>query len=465
MSNPEQTLEFSHSRAARITATFLTAQALALVAFVQPVSAHHLMDWDPVYGCETPSADSPDYGTKVLGKVGLNSYSYNMTLKIDGVKVVDGEGNPELVEPGSDKTRTFPGAASGRHYADGEHKITVETDDLLGGDYTKPITVNCIDEATGQPWPAVVATAITSPDSPVATVTIVPATAAAPPASSVNNKNRVRVFDTEGNAYLLNGDDVLNETSLPAGTSLNMPIVGGAKMPNGDGYWEVAADGGVFSNGDARFYGSAGGIKLNQPVVGMAATPSGEGYWLVASDGGIFAYGDAGFYGSTGSIKLNKPIVGMTATKSGKGYWLAASDGGIFAYGDAAFEGSAGNVELAKPVVGMDRTNTGNGYWLVASDGGILSYGDAKFEGSAADISLQTPVVGMAAVRPTNLSETTASLGYNIVTSDGNIFPFGTKYPGNTAGRTGPDNPLVGGVSDNKAVDIGEPPILVYNAG
>ena len=32
-----------------------------------------------------------------------------------------------------------------------------------------------------------------------------------------------------------------------------------------------------------------------------------QGYWLVASDGGIFSYGDAVFYGSTGAIILNKP--------------------------------------------------------------------------------------------------------------------------------------------------------------
>ena len=38
--------------------------------------------------------------------------------------------------------------------------------------------------------------------------------------------------------------------------------------------------------------------------------PSSNGYWLVAADGGIFNYGDAGFFGSTGAIKLNKPIVG-----------------------------------------------------------------------------------------------------------------------------------------------------------
>jgi hypothetical protein len=32
---------------------------------------------------------------------------------------------------------------------------------------------------------------------------------------------------------------------------------------------------------------------------------------LVAADGGIFSFGDAHFYGSTGSIRLNQPVVGM----------------------------------------------------------------------------------------------------------------------------------------------------------
>ena len=62
----------------------------------------------------------------------------------------------------------------------------------------------------------------------------------------------------------------------------------------------------------------------NAPVVGLAATPDGGGYWLVASDGGIFSYGDAHFYGSTGSLHLNAPIVGMAATperRRATGWW------------------------------------------------------------------------------------------------------------------------------------------------
>jgi len=52
----------------------------------------------------------------------------------------------------------------------------------------------------------------------------------------------------------------------------------------------VASDGGIFSFGDARFFGSTGAISLNRPIVGMAATPAHGHYLLVASDGGIFAF-------------------------------------------------------------------------------------------------------------------------------------------------------------------------------
>ena len=127
-----------------------------------------------------------------------------------------------------------------------------------------------------------------------------------------------------------------------AGQALNSSVVGGANTPSGNGYWLVAGDGGVLTSGDARFFGSAGGLRLSRPVVGMAATPSGNGYWLVATDGGIFSYGDARFFGSTGAIALVKPIVGMAATPDGGGYWLVARDGGIFAFGDAPFEGAIG---------------------------------------------------------------------------------------------------------------------------
>ena len=87
----------------------------------------------------------------------------------------------------------------------------------------------------------------------------------------------------------------------------------GCSGVDGEGYWQVSAAGGVFTNGAAVFYGSEGGATLNKPIVGMAPSVDGRGYWLVASDGGVFSFGDAPFKGSTGAIHLNAPIVGHGA--------------------------------------------------------------------------------------------------------------------------------------------------------
>jgi len=85
----------------------------------------------------------------------------------------------------------------------------------------------------------------------------------------------------------------------------------------------VAADGGVFTFGDARFFGSTGAMTLNSPIVGMASTSDSAGYWLAAADGGVFSFGDAPFVGS-GAGAGNPPTVGI-AGRTG-GYWLAESD-------------------------------------------------------------------------------------------------------------------------------------------
>jgi hypothetical protein len=71
---------------------------------------------------------------------------------------------------------------------------------------------------------------------------------------------------------------------------------------------------------------------------------------MVASDGGIFTFGDGRFYGSTGAMRLTKPIAGMATTASAKGYWLVGADGGVFAFGDAKYLGS---FRSPYPVVGM----------------------------------------------------------------------------------------------------------------
>jgi hypothetical protein len=220
------------------------------------------------------------------------------------------------------------------------------------------------------------------------------------------------------------------------GIPLNRPVVAMAPTASRGGYWLVASDGGIFAFGDAGFHGSEGGRPLNAPIVGMAATADGGGYWLVASDGGIFSFGDAGFFGSMGGQRLNAPIVGMAATRDGRGYWLVASDGGIFSFGDAAFHGSMGGAHLNRPIVGLAATPDALGYWLVASDGGIFSFGDAEFFGSTGGIRLVRPAVGM--------TSTSDGRGYWIAASDGGIFSFGDANFGGSEGGVVLNRPVVG---------------------
>ena len=48
--------------------------------------------------------------------------------------------------------------------------------------------------------------------------------------------------------------------------------------------------------------------------MGVAPTTDAKGYWLVGADGGVFTYGDAAFYGSSGHSRLHKPVVGIAAS-------------------------------------------------------------------------------------------------------------------------------------------------------
>jgi hypothetical protein len=264
----------------------------------------------------------------------------------------------------------------------------------------------------------------------------------ATPASGAEGTVRTDAYPTGEGYYLAARDGgmfTFGDAQFYGSTGdkkLNAPIVGMEATPFPEGYWLVANDGGIFTFGSAGFYGSTGNLKLNKPIVGMAAAPNGLGYWLVANDGGIFSFGSAKFFGSTGDVKLNSPIVGMAPTPSGNGYWLVATDGGIFTFGDANYFGSTGAIKLNKPIVGMESTASGNGYYLVASDGGMFTFGDAEFQGSAGDIKLNSPIVGMERSR--------SGKGYQLVATDGGIFNYGnSKFFGST-GNIKLNQPILG---------------------
>jgi uncharacterized protein YkwD len=134
----------------------------------------------------------------------------------------------------------------------------------------------------------------------------------------------------------------------------------------------------VGATSNDSYVGSLPGSASGHPVVGIAATRSGKGYWLAAADGGVFTFGDAQFHGSTGGRALTAPIVGIAPTPSGDGYWLAGADGAVFPFGDAAAHGASGARPLSAPVVGIAPTRSAYGYWLVMANGTTLSSGHAR---------------------------------------------------------------------------------------
>lgn len=200
------------------------------------------------------------------------------------------------------------------------------------------------------------------------------------------------------------------------GMRINDNLVDIAATRSGRGYWAVAADGGVFAFGDARFAGSVADRSLAAPIVGIAAAPHGNGYWLVGSDGGVFAFGDAAFHGAMGNPgAMIAPIVAIASTPSGDGYWLVGSDGGVFSFGDAAFEGAATSFAHGAPIVAIAPTRSGYGYYLLGADGGVFAFGDARFGGSAVDGQHLASAVAI----PRN------GKGYLVARTDGSVVGLG----------------------------------------
>jgi Pro-kumamolisin, activation domain/Subtilase family len=197
------------------------------------------------------------------------------------------------------------------------------------------------------------------------------------------------------------------------------------------GYWLVGGDGGVFTFGDATFYGSTGHLHLQRPVVGITPHSDHQGYWLVASDGGVFTFTNGGgFYGSIPGLHiapygttgpgrhLSAPIVGMVPAADGQGYYLVGSDGGVFAFGPGAkFVGSCPALRggCSGPAVAVVPDASGDGYWLVTKTGHVYAFGNARFFGSP----------GTQGSTVTAAARTADGNGYWILFADGQIVPFG----------------------------------------
>jgi hypothetical protein len=249
-------------------------------------------------------------------------------------------------------------------------------------------------------------------------------------------------------------------------TTSSQPVTGIVATSDGSGYWQVAADGGVFSYGDAAFHGSLPPTVPNAPIVGMARTASNGGYWLVGADGGVFTYGNAGYYGSVAGDNLNGQVVAIVPTTNDAGYWLIGADGGVFTFGNAGYDGSLPGVgvsvddvvsatafgsgycmlaatgstycfapghngqlapggeawSMPYPATGIAETPDGAGYWAVDQKGQVYTEGTAAYEGGLGSDTLNAPVAGIAGGANDS--------SYRLVGGDGGVFTFNASYLG-----------------------------------
>ena len=135
---------------------------------------------------------------------------------------------------------------------------------------------------------------------------------------------------------------------------------------------------GLPPTGVPGFFGSTGSAVLQRPVVGMAATPDGRGYWLVASDGGIFSFGDARYFGSTGALRLDAPDRRHGGHPRRSGLLARGVRRRRLHIRRRRFFGSLGGKTSTAPVIGMAAAPDGRGYWLgERSDGGVFAFGKA----------------------------------------------------------------------------------------
>jgi Pro-kumamolisin, activation domain/IPT/TIG domain len=213
---------------------------------------------------------------------------------------------------------------------------------------------------------------------------------------------------------------------------LQRPVVGITPHSGHTGYWLVASDGGVFTfTSNGGFFGSIPGLgikpygtpgsgrHLSAPIVGMVPAADGQGYYLVGSDGGVFAFGPgAKFVGSCPALRggCSGPAVAVVPDASGNGYWLVTKTGNVYAFGDARGFGSPGT--QGSSVTSATRTGDGNGYWILFADGKVVPFGDAH--------QLGEPTSHVNALDPANaIFATVDGDGYWVASANGSVFAYG----------------------------------------
>ena len=284
----------------------------------------------------------------------------------------------------------------------------------------------------------------TAPPGPAGTVDVTVSTAVA--TSALSNADRFTYLSSVDHGYWLVGGDggiftfgTAQFYGSTGATSLQRPVVGITPTTDRAGYWLVASDGGMFAFGDAGFFGSIPGLgiapagsaaprHLDAPIVGMVPSADGGGYFVVAADGGVFAFGDARFAGSCPGIGgCSGAAVAVMPDATGDGYWVVTASGHLYGFGDATDFGAPGPQGVA--VTSAVRAPDGRGYWILFANGAVAGYGDAAdFGGPLGVLGGHDPATAIFA--------TADGGGYWVTSANGAVYSYGDAAgEGSMAGK------------------------------
>ena len=192
------------------------------------------------------------------------------------------------------------------------------------------------------------------------------------------------------------------------------PAVGLAATPDGGGYNILNSGGGIYTFGNGHYYGNlidgghpglTGFPAYPGPAVALSYTPTGGGYSILNAGGGIYSFGDALYYGNlidgghpgqTGFPQYPGPAVSLAWTPSGLGYSILTSSGAIYSFGDAQYFGNLLDHGYPGVAVSLNMTKSGSGYSILTSSGALYTFGDANYLGNLLDRGYPGPAVAIS---------------------------------------------------------------------
>ena len=193
--------------------------------------------------------------------VGASSVAYHLVPQAS-CGTADQRGEPRFEPPSATACDAgafgfAPPEITGSHPSPGPVGASVT---LSGYGFTLATTVDV--DGTATPFTVVSDTTITF---------VAPRGSGTVPAEVVNPDGTSNAADVTDAAYpAVTGQPAGRAVAAGQSASFTVACPG---VPTPTVQWQVAADGGVFAFGDARFAGSAAGIHPRAPVVGMAANP------------------------------------------------------------------------------------------------------------------------------------------------------------------------------------------------